>query len=121
MRSFVPFARHRPWKLTMPVYDGRECPDCGACVLGSRARKHHQAWHNQRTDYDSQILAAVKQLARRAGLNVVEAAHEDAPDGLYDDYDDQLTGKANAAMNGGSYVRLDHDDTDTDDEVDDDE
>lgn len=103
----------------MPVYDGRECPDCGACVLGSRARKHHQAWHNQRTDYDSQILAAVRKLASRAGLNVIEPAREEAPDGLYDDYDDQLTGKANAAMNGGSYVRLDHDDTD--EEEDDDE
>jgi hypothetical protein len=105
IRAFIRADRWREWYLSIPVYDGRNCPECGALCVGSGPRKDHQAWHTLRTEFDSQLLEAVRQLADHQGLNVVEPRGEDAPDGLYEDedIDRRLTRKARAVVGGGGY------------------
>jgi hypothetical protein len=88
VRAFIKADRWRDWPLVIPIYDGRMCPECGALCVGKKSRRAHLGWHIQRTDFDSKILDAVRQLAVAAGLNVVEPHRDDAPDGLYD-YDDE--------------------------------
>jgi hypothetical protein len=105
VRSFVRLDRWREWPLVVPIYDGRQCPECGALCVGVRARKVHQGWHTKRTEWDSALREAVRKLVVRAGLNVVELANGAAPDGIYDedddDYDERLTRKARAVVGGG--------------------
>jgi hypothetical protein len=103
VRAFIRADRWREWYLSIPVYDGRNCPECGALCVGKGPRKDHQAWHTARTEFDTLILDAVRQLADRLGLNVVEPRHEDSPDGLYEseDTDERLTRKAPAVVGGG--------------------
>lgn len=110
VRSFVRPARWLDWHLSIPIYDGRDCPECGALIIGPKRRKAHQEWHTARTEWDSHIREAIRRLASELGLNVREPRREDAPDGIYDeDQDDRLTAKA----------RLVHGYDDEDDEDDD--
>jgi hypothetical protein len=111
VRALIRADRWREWPLTVPIYDGRQCPECGALCVGKSARKDHQDWHMRRTDFDTQVLDAVRQLASRAGLNVVEPQGEESPDGLYEyeDTDERLTRKARAVVGG-------YDDKENDDE-----
>lgn len=39
--------RRGDWDIKLPLYDGRECPECRAVVCGPRARKAHEAWHRK--------------------------------------------------------------------------
>jgi hypothetical protein len=103
VRSFVRMDRWLDWKLVIPIYDGRQCPECGGLVVGVKARKAHQEWHTARTEWDSHIREAIRRLAAELGLNVREPRREDAPDGIYDeDIDERLTAKARAVV-GGDY------------------
>ena len=103
VRALIRADRWRDWYLSIPVYDGRNCPECGSLCVGSGPRKDHQRWHTLRTEFDSQLLEAVRQIADRLGLNVVEPRSDEAPDGLYEDedVDSRLTRKARAVVGGG--------------------
>jgi hypothetical protein len=103
IRAFIRADRWREWYLSIPVYDGRNCPECGALCVGKGPRKDHQAWHTARTEFDSQLLDAVRVYADELGLNVVEPRSDEAPDGLYEDegVDARLTRKARAVVGGG--------------------
>jgi hypothetical protein len=86
-RLFAPVQRWKDWKTVLPLYDGRQCPDCAAVTIGKDARQQHRAWHVARTEYDSNLSQAVAVIARHAGLKVGFADPENAPDGHWDDDD----------------------------------
>jgi hypothetical protein len=102
VRALIRADRWLDWELTVPIYDGRQCPECGALCVGKQARRAHQQWHMRRTEFDSLTRDALRRLVVAAGLNPVEHDPEDAPDGLYDDegLDDRLTRKARAVVGG---------------------
>jgi hypothetical protein len=103
VRAVIRADRWREWYLSIPIYDGRNCPECGALCVGSGPRRDHQGWHTARTEFDTHLLEAVRQLAERLGLNVVEPRGDESPDGLYEyeDTDSRLTRKARAVVGGG--------------------
>jgi len=84
VRSFVRVDRWLDWKMVMPVYDGRQCPECGACVVGRKGQKAHLEWHTRRTEWDSHLREAIRRALVELGLNPVELPPDEAPDGLYD-------------------------------------
>lgn len=90
------------WKTVLPLYDGRECPDCRAVVVGRDARRDHKTWHLERTEFDSRVLVALRKLVVAAGLNLVELDQDELPEGRYS-YNDELTAKARTAMAGRGY------------------
>ena len=108
VRSFVRVDRWLDWHLSIPIYDGRDCPECGALIIGPKRRKAHQEWHMKRTEFDTATVAGLRKLTLKAGLNPVELDPRDAPDGIYDeDQDDRLTAKARLVSN---YDEEDEDD-----------
>jgi hypothetical protein len=112
VRSFVRVDRWLDWKVVMPVYDGRQCPECAAAVVGRKGQKAHQEWHTRRTEFDSTLLAAVRKMALKMGLNPVEMRPGDTPDGLYDvdeDQDERLTRKARQVAELDDYDEEDDD------------
>jgi Ubiquitin-Binding Zinc Finger len=91
-RLFAPPQRWRDWKTVLPLYDGRQCPDCAATVIGRHARQEHRDWHVARTEYDSELAQALAVIGRHAGVKVAFADPRDAPDGRWDDeYEDEET------------------------------
>jgi hypothetical protein len=112
VRAIIRADRWRDWYLSIPVYDGRNCPECGALCIGRGPRKDHQQWHMQRTQFDSLTRDALHRLVRAVGLNPVELDPDDAPDGLYDneDVDSRLTRKARAVAGGGYDEEEEYDD-----------
>jgi hypothetical protein len=80
--------RWRSWRKVMPLYDGRECPDCGAACIGRQGRQLHRDWHIRRTQWDTQVIDALAEVARRGGLRVGFEAIGEAPEGRYDPEDD---------------------------------
>jgi prophage tail gpP-like protein len=52
----------------MPLYDGRECPDCGAVCLGSKAVDRHERHHVDQLNWQESLLQAIERIARAAGL-----------------------------------------------------
>ena len=34
------------WPVVIGLYDARECPWCGALVIGKRGQRFHQGWHD---------------------------------------------------------------------------
>lgn len=114
--------RWQQWKTVMPLYDGRECPDCGAVCIGKGARRTHREWHIDRTEFDSRAVDALRRLIREAGLNPVESAElsrGELPEGYNQlgDLDERLTAKARAVAELDDY----DDEEDEDDQEDDDE
>jgi len=87
-RMFAPVRRWRDWAVVLPLYDGRQCPDCAAVTIGKDARRQHRDWHAARTEYDSQLSDAIASIARRAGIKVAFTDPADAPDGLWSDNED---------------------------------
>jgi hypothetical protein len=73
--------------VTLPLYDGRECPLCRATVCGKASRKAHKEWHEQREEYDHQVTAAIQSIAQRAGLTVQMRTWEEAGSGAGDPYE----------------------------------
>jgi hypothetical protein len=69
------------WKKVLPLYDGRECPDCGAVVLGREARRLHREYHMAEREWQESIEGLVRQIARYAGMTVVEHDGGEAGDG----------------------------------------
>lgn len=84
IRALIPADRWRDWELSVPIYDGRRCPDCGALCVGKRARKAHQGWHQARTEFDTMIVEAIRKTAIGAGLTPRMMAADRSPDGMYE-------------------------------------
>jgi hypothetical protein len=88
----------RGWRKVLPLYDGRECPDCGAVTIGREGRELHRAYHARLGHWQDVTVDVLRALADRAGVKYVE---DDAPerpgDGEYsrvsmrenDNYDDE--------------------------------
>jgi hypothetical protein len=38
------------WPVIIALYDGRECPRCGALVCGPRAKRKHESYHREIDD-----------------------------------------------------------------------
>lgn len=70
---------HR-WKSVLPLYDGRQCPDCGAVVCGREARREHREWHMAEEAWREWSQATLLQVARFAGMQVPELAKQDQAD-----------------------------------------
>jgi|HubBroStandDraft_1064217.scaffolds.fasta_scaffold10549_2 hypothetical protein len=111
VRALIRADRWREWHLSIPIYDGRNCPECGALCVGKGARRDHQAWHMRRTEWDSTMMEAVRRTAIAAGLKPRMMAADDSADGLYEHAPDE-SGYVNLRELGGQ---------DDDDEEDDDE
>lgn len=71
---------HR-WRPVLPLYDGRECPDCGAVVCGREARRLHREWHMGREAWEEWATATIQQVAVFAGMQVEKRAGGEAGDG----------------------------------------
>lgn len=65
---------HHRWRMVLPLYDGRECPDCGVPVLGREARRRHREEHARRREWEEWAQATIVQVARYAGMQVEQAA-----------------------------------------------
>jgi hypothetical protein len=105
VRALIRADRWQEWHLSVPIYDGRNCPECGALCVGKEARKAHQAWHMRRTEFDTYMLDAMRIVCDRLGLKVGKPDGEDSPDGLYEDegLDERLTRKARIVAGEGGY------------------
>jgi hypothetical protein len=68
------------WKKVLPLYDGRECPDCGAVVLGREARRVHREHHMAHRAWEEWVTDTLMQLAVHAGLAVEEPTGGEAGD-----------------------------------------
>lgn len=78
----------RGWPVTLPLYDGRECPLCKATVCGKDSRIAHKEWHEQREEYDQMMIAALHAIADKTGLKVqVRALDETTRNGAGDPYE----------------------------------
>jgi hypothetical protein len=70
---------HR-WRSVLPLYDGRECPDCGVPVLGREARRVHRELHMAQQAWQEWVGDTLMQLARWTGHPVIEPARGEAGD-----------------------------------------
>jgi hypothetical protein len=70
---------HR-WRLVLPLYDGKECPDCGVPVCGREARRVHREYHMRRQEWEEWAVSTILQVARYAGMQVEEQAGGEAGD-----------------------------------------
>jgi hypothetical protein len=68
---------HR-WRTVLPLYDGKECPDCGVPVLGREARRIHREEHMRRQEWEQWVENTVRQIATFAGMTVLEAEEKRA-------------------------------------------
>jgi hypothetical protein len=71
---------YRGWRKVLPLYDGRECPDCGAVILGRQGRRLHREWHMAERAWKEWAEVTIMQVARKAGLRVEEPAGGEASD-----------------------------------------
>jgi hypothetical protein len=76
MGLLVPTRRvYHGWRKVLPLYDGRECPDCGAVILGREGRRLHREHHLRLEAWQDQVVAALRAVSRYAGMTVLE--HDD--------------------------------------------
>ena len=105
MSLLVPVRRPQTrWKQVIPVYDGRECPDCGAVCLGPKMQSRHERWHVDQLHWQERLVKSITDLFRKSGLRV---AFERPGDDEDDEDDEETTGE-------DGYIRLaaKHDDED---------
>ena len=69
----------REWRIVMPLYDGRECPECGACCIGRESQRTHWDWHNEQREWQGTANQNFELLARKSGLpfGFEDQNHED--------------------------------------------
>ena len=110
MRILVPVRRPQTrWKVIIPIYDGRECPDCGAICCGDAAVSRHERWHvdtinweDRVTEWQRKLTSSLAALFRKSGLGVTfEGPDEDDEDD--DDDDDRLAAKAGRVARNPEY------------------
>lgn len=93
---FQSIRNHYPkWRTVLPLQDGRECPECLSVVVGGTARIHHRDYHTQQREWQEQMVKAMEDIARKAGLTtarqvprpglVTMNVHPDLPDDQEDD------------------------------------
>ena len=88
MRVLGRVRRWQRWRVALPLYDGRACPDCGAVCVGRGDRQVHRDWHIQRTQHDTAISDAIAVVATRLGLTVGYEHLGELPEGRYDPEED---------------------------------
>jgi hypothetical protein len=71
---------HHRWPLILQLYDGRQCPDCGAIVCGREARRIHREDHMRRREWEEWVTNTIMQLARWTGHPVIDPARDQAPE-----------------------------------------
>ena len=66
------------WPVVLPIYDGRQCPECHVPVIGQRAKAKHQRMHDERGEWEEYLLATLHKLCEIAGIRVLspEDMHE---------------------------------------------
>lgn len=69
------------WRKVMPLYDGRECPDCGAVVLGREGRRLHREYHLRLEHWQDMAAAAIRTIAKHCGLTIQESDEDSKPGG----------------------------------------
>jgi hypothetical protein len=63
---------HR-WRMILPIYDGRECPTCGALICNREGRRLHREWHMRREAWEEWVVSTIIQIAEFAGMEVEES------------------------------------------------
>jgi hypothetical protein len=63
------------WVTVDPIRDGKRCPECLCTVHGRKARDAHRDYHNQQREWQSQVVAALRQICDKAGLSFAFAAN----------------------------------------------
>lgn len=102
-----PFKHHlSKWPIVLPLYDGRQCPECSAVVFGWQAQQTHKTYHKRFAALDKavrQLIEAVRVLATDAGFAIreapVEDGGEDDDEGL--DVDERLQVKVGRVLGTG--------------------
>lgn len=56
------------WPVLLPLYDGRECPRCGAVVIGRQGKHLHQAEHRRTDNWEEHVLEAIRILCAHVGV-----------------------------------------------------
>ena len=81
MGLLVPARRaYRGWRKVLPLYDGRECPDCGAVIIGREGRELHRSYHLWLANWQDTTTAALRTISRHVGLAVEEYNQAGADD-----------------------------------------
>ena len=50
MPLFQSVRRAKRWPVVIPIYDARQCADCGAVVIEWHDQELHRAWHEAHGD-----------------------------------------------------------------------
>lgn len=72
---------HR-WKSVLPLYDGRQCPDCGAVVCGREARREHRELHMRTEQWQEWVADTFMRIAKHVGIPTIEPAVKDQAAGV---------------------------------------
>ena len=76
-----PPASWRRWPVSLPLHDGRECPDCGATVVGPAAGKRHRRHHEDQREHQRATDVRLNAIADYLGIEFADDyADEDQAD-----------------------------------------
>lgn len=68
MPIFQAVRRYKKWPIRVPLWDARECPDCGALTIGDNGQDEHRAYHEAIVEWQDWAEEVIKQAAAGAGL-----------------------------------------------------
>lgn len=82
------------WRTVIPIYDARECPQCGALVSGAKSRIKHRNDHEILRTWQHDLLNSLEIIAENAGLTTERRemqpadSHDNLRGDAYNDQDD---------------------------------
>ena len=62
----------RRWPVVLPIYDGRQCPECHVPIIGHKARTKHTRMHEAKGEWDEYVHTVLAKLCEVAGMRMME-------------------------------------------------